>query len=408
MSPGTSVLTCGRAIACLFACAVAVAPAVAQAQSRVAVPADQLTKLRTRSATLQRIGPAGVDTIRGDVSVALSPGEILVATDEGRGTAPLAADSSAGAGWHWDVPLSLIVPTDAGARTLRVTVQTGAGLVYSRTDGTFTGDVLIGLEDEESPFATVTLNTPVVVQTISLAGEVSPEIVRLAHTQVPLQRLRVTSRSPGDSVPLRILYAQQAPMDIHVPVRRTPLVVAPERVRINGFGLEKARFSVMLPSELETDSVQIGFSSVLQPEARSAYAGRGSPAVTTIQSRGVGRDTLRVVGPHYVIGTQAVIYYAPPWLFLLAAILGGIVGTLVRDIPRKSHPPDRPMDRGRIARNIVAGVLAGLLVAVAYAIGVNLLPISVTGPPVEAVIFVVSGIGAFLGGASLRKVLGRV
>lgn len=395
MSPGTGVL------ACLFAGTLAATPLVTHAQSRVAVPTDQLTKLRTRGTTLQRVSQTGVDTIRPDESVVLNPGEILVVADERQGMTALTPDSSAGVGWHWDVPLSMIVPTEAGPRTLRVTVQTGAGLVYVRSDGTFAGDVLIGLEDEERPFARVALTTPVLVQTISLAGEVSPDTISLAHTQVPLKRLRVTSQSPGDSVPLRILYAQQAPMDIHVPVRRTPLVVAPASVRINGFGLEKAKFSVMLPSELEPDSVQIGFSSVMQPEARSAYAVTGKPAVTTIQSRGVGRDTLRVIGPDYVIATQAYIYYAPPWLFLFAAVLGGLVGTLIRDMPRKNHP----VERRRLAANILAGVLVGLLVAVAYAIGVNLLPISVNGPPVEAVIFVVSGVGAFLGGGSLRKIL---
>lgn len=368
-------------------------------QQRTMISADHLAKLSAaRNTTLQRVGPGGIDTIRDDRAIVLDSGEVIVATR------PLheqvvSRDSSAGIGLHWDVPVSLIVPTESGPRTLRVTIQTGGGLTYIPDQATFAGDVLVGLEDEERPYDRIVLTTPVLIQTIPIGGEVTPDTVSLAHTQIPLQRLRVTARSPGDSIALRILYASQDPMDIQVPVRRAALAIAPARIRINGLGLEKARFAVTLPSDLDVDSLPVSISSLLQPDARIAYAVAGRPAMFTVQSRGVGSDTLRAVGPHYVLGTLATVEYVLPWLFLAAALLGGMVGMTIREVTKEG----RESARDHINANALAGVLVGLLVAVAFAVGINLLPIAVSGPPVEAVVFVVAGLGAFLGGTALRK-----
>lgn len=371
----------------------------AVAQQRTMVSADQLAKLgAARNTTLQRVGPGGTDTIRDDRAVVLEPGELIVATRPPQEQA-MSQDSSAGIGSHWDVPVSLIVPTDVGPRTLRVTIQTGGGLSYVPDQATFAGDVLVGLEDEERPHDRIILTTPVMIQTIPIGGEVTPDIVSLSHTQIPLQRLHVTARSPGDSIALRILYAYQDPLDIMVPVRRTALAIAPARIRINGLGLEKARLAVTLPSDLDVDSLPVSVSSLLQPDARTAYTVAGRPAMFTVQSRGVGVDTLRAVGPHYVLGTLATIEYILPWLFLAAALLGGMVGMTIREVTKEG----RASARDHISANALAGVLVGLLVAVAFAVGINLLPIAVSGPPVEAVVFVVAGLGAFLGGTSLRK-----
>lgn len=375
------------------------AQTVLEAQQRTTVSVDQLTKLgAARNTTLQRVGPGGVETIRNDRPIVLDSGDVIVATPPPQEQV-VSRDSSAGMGIHWDVPVSLIVPTEAGPRTLRVTIQTGGGLTYIPDQGTFAGDVLVGLEDEERPHDRIVLTTPVLIQTIPMVGEVTPDTVSLAHTQVPLQRLHVTARSPGDSIALRILYASQDPLDIQVPVRRAALAIAPTRIRINGLGLEKARLAVMLPSDLDVDSLPISVSSLLQPDARTAYTVAGRPAMFTFQSRGLGFDTLRAVGPHFVHGSVATIEYVLPWLFLVAALLGGMVGMTIREVTKEG----REVARSHVNVNALAGVLVGLLVAVAFAVGVNLLPIAVSGPPVEAVVFVVAGLGAFLGGTALRK-----
>jgi hypothetical protein len=229
-----------------------------------------------------------------------------------------------------------------------------------------------------------------------MSGTVNPAVFEVGHTQVPLHQVRISDPTPRDSVGIRLVYASQPPADIFVPVRRASLTLTPARARINGFGLQKARFEVLLPSELAMDSMPIRLSAS-QGDALTAYATPSRPAVITIRSSGIRGDTVRAAGPHFVLPAYAPVEYAPPWLFLAASLLGGIAGVIIREANTKAGAKS-----ATLSSNAIAGVLVGLLIAVGYAVGVNLLPIAVTGPPVEAVIFFVSGIGAFLGGAALR------
>jgi hypothetical protein len=85
-------------------------------------------------------------------------------------------------------------------------------------------------------------------------------------------------------------------------------------------------------------------------------------------------------------------------LFGAAALLGGTVGVAIREWSVRGRKRGKQGIRAR-----VASVLLGFLIAVAYAIGVNLLPIVIPGPVVEASVFVVAGLGAILGLAVLQS-----
>jgi hypothetical protein len=81
-----------------------------------------------------------------------------------------------------------------------------------------------------------------------------------------------------------------------------------------------------------------------------------------------------------------------PWLFLAAAILGGVVGSLIR-WARTENAGRRKL----WIELLVLGVLVGLVVASAYSIGINLIGFEPAAHAGEAVVFVLSALGAYFG-----------
>ncbi len=83
--------------------------------------------------------------------------------------------------------------------------------------------------------------------------------------------------------------------------------------------------------------------------------------------------------------------------------LGRALGVFIRESTRKQRAG---ASRNWLATTL-AGVAVGFLIAVGYAVGVNLLSIAVSGPPVEAVILLVAGLGAFIGASALQAAVMR-
>jgi hypothetical protein len=367
---------------------------------RISLSPAQLARLRAPNTILQSIGPRGIDTIGTGATVSLAPGEIVIAAPAGHATAGITTHSTGSRPNHFDISVPILALTRRGPRTLVVSVETGAGLRYDAGESAFSGVLHIGLEDADEPDRRLELQSAVPLQIIPLAGSASPDLIEMAHTEVPFQRVRLLASEPGDSLGIRILYALRQPVLVSVPVQRARLEINPTRVRINGFGLERATLSAVLPTELSIDSLPVSFSAPSEPDPLTAFATRNRPAITKIRSRGIGIDTVFAAGPHFVRRGAAIVEYAFPCLFLAAALLGGLVGAAIREAARKG----RRSSSGRLPLNLLSGVLVGLLAAVAFPF-VSLIPIRIDGPPVEAVVFAVAGIAAVLGAAALAGLL---
>jgi hypothetical protein len=372
-----------------------------QAQQPVRIPKSQLQRLRASSATLVRqTGEPRLDTIpRTDTTIVLRPREFVIAAPL-RGTSFSVRDSAQSTGPQLNLPIEFLAATRRGVRQLRVVIDPGEGLSYNSIRATFTSSVHIGLEDQDRPDERVDLQWPFPLQVIAMGGTTTPEVLQLDHTEVPLESVLIEHPAPGDTLRFRVHYSQQSPVEVALPVQRVALAISPSHVRISGLGLEQATFSVRLPSQLSVDSFLVTFSvsEGPTPDPPDAYATGTRPARTTLRSKGGGQVTLRAEGPHFTRAATATIEYVFPWLFLGTAVAGGFLGVVIRESTRKGK-----RTRGSFVRQGLAGVLVGLLVAVAYAIGVNLLPFQINGPPVEATVFFVSGVGAILGVELLRK-----
>jgi hypothetical protein len=330
-------------------------------------------------------------------SVTLRPGDILVVPT---GPAPT-LDSAPGphSDVHTDLPNSYLILDSTGSRLLTLSIRVTGGLAWDPQARHFIGEVLVGLEDSVRRTEQVPLSGTIALQLTSKDAVVDPQTVTIGHTNIPWQRVRVSARDPRDTIHLLI----QAVFDpagyaARIPVARGRLTIQPTAKRIEGFGLEVVKFTVTVPEYLRQDSLTVSLESDRGGlDVATLPIPRSGIAESSLRSRGVGGNTIRVSLGTIATG-EASVGYDFPTGFLIAAVLGGLVGAVIRR---------REKRRGRV--DILLGILTGLLCAAAYAIGLNLTGFDINVRVGEAAVLVVSALGAMFnlpGLATLRKNLG--
>jgi len=301
---------------------------------------------------------------------------------------------------HVDLPVQIITVDRSGTQLLTLTIRVaaeGAGLSFDAANRTFSGIVLIGLEDSLRRTQRIDLGTQgMALQVTSDAGRVVPENVSISHTNIPWDTVRVLAANPHDTVHL-LIRAVFKPEGYTAPilVDRPSIDVRPASSNIQGLGLEATPVSVTIPTFLRVDTVTV----TLWSDRGGLDSGtiRVPPSGTSeigLRSSGLGHNTVhaQIAG---IASGEAPVRYTLPWPFLAAAILGGVAGTILRRRRRKLALAD-----------FVAGVVAGLVSALAYAIGLNLTGFNLNVRFGEVVVLVVAALGAALelpGLTGLRK-----
>jgi uncharacterized membrane protein YeaQ/YmgE (transglycosylase-associated protein family) len=256
--------------------------------------------------------------------------------------------------------------------------------------------VLIGIEDSLRKTEQIMLGRAMELQITSDADRVEPQTIRIAHTNIPWQRVTLFARSPRDTVQVRI----RAVFDpegyaVPIPVDRPRIDVRPASANIQGLGLEKVPVTVTVPAFLRGDTLTVTmWSDHGGLDAGTLRIPPSGTAEVALRSSGVGHNTVHAQIAGIAAG-EAPIRYTLPWPFLVAAVLGGVLGTMIRRRQRRQARAD-----------FVAGIVAGLVSAIAYAIGLNLTGIDVNVRVGEAAVLVVAALGAGLelpGLATLRK-----
>jgi hypothetical protein len=341
---------------------------------------------------LSQVALRATDTVlalhRGDVVVV--PGGRASQRDSDPGHPPDA---------HVDLPNSYLTPDESGTRlvTFSIRVRPAAGgLTFDVRNGSFSGEVLIGLEDRDTPTRTSTLGGAIVLQVTSDGGPVTPGTIRIAHTNIPWTTVRIVAHEPGDSVHLRV----QATFDPEgyaalIPVERSRLDVRAAAPRIQGLGLEMVKVSVTVPEFLRRDSNVVVLSSDHGGlDVATLLIPRSGTAETSLRSQGLGTNRVHAALGHVAAGEETIAYVFP-WTFLAAVLVGGVLGSFLAK-----------RERHRRRTDLVLGVVTGFLCAVAYAIGLNLTGLDINVRVGEATVLVVAAIGAAYdlpGLAPLRK-----
>ena len=125
----------------------------------------------------------------------------------------------------------------------------------------------------------------------------------------------------------------------------------------------------------------------------------GSGAVT-LRSAGTGEALLRASGPGLEEAT-ATIVFVWPWVFLVAALLGGVLGGLAAAAQER-----RTGGSAHWGPSAFKGLLVGVVAALAwYALGVNLLSLDLGVPRQNEL--AVSALAALAGFFGVPRMKGR-
>jgi hypothetical protein len=268
------------------------------------------------------------------------------------------------------MPFVLVTPDSAltGEWVLRPIYKIVEPMRWQADSGRFSGSFFFALQDTVRPRESRPV-APAIPFALIGDAQVAPAEVAIAHTNLPLQRVVVLARDAADSVRVHVVPGSElAGRDLWIPVE-PGLTVTIEPRRIQGWGIQTAKVIVRIVgrSVIEPVTASVSATRSALDTSRVVIDESGTGEVR-LRSGGMGTDTIEV----FVAGIGRVRQTANvtlPWVFLIAALLGGVFGGLGAAAQRKQG-----RRKARWGEHAIKGVFAGLLAALAwYALGINLL-----------------------------------
>jgi hypothetical protein len=295
------------------------------------------------------------------------------------------------------LPIRLITPdaTLQSTWVLRPVYKVASRMRWDAAQQVFRGALFLAIEDSLRRSESRPLPTPVRFALLTDADSIAPDQFAFEHTNLPLRRVELVARRALDSLRVQLVPDfDVAGVDVWVPVEPALRIETTPR-RIAGWGLGAARVVVHMigatPDTSRSASV-IAFQGEL--DAIDIAFGRAGTATTQLRSQGGGTATLMAGAPGFGEATTTIDFVLP-WLFIVAAMLGGVAGGILAALQT---------DRKEGARRAwgeyaLKGVLAGVIGAVAwYGLGVNLLQFDLGVPRQnEFAVFALAALIGFFG-----------
>jgi hypothetical protein len=205
--------------------------------------------------------------------------------------------------------------------------------------------------------------------------------------------IRVSSNDPGPEVRLTVRSSVNPDgAQLTMKVVRPEIEVRVNPPRIQGLGLETADVVVTSKAPQVTRGLRIQLASDGgRVDPLTVVLDESGIATARIRSAAVGSATVRAEGPVIAPGAQASVAFQTPWRFIGSALAGGLAGGVIR-----KGASWRTGSR-KLALEMLVAVLTGVVVFALFALGVNLLGISLPAQGGEVLVFVVSALGAFVG-----------
>lgn len=270
----------------------------------------------------------------------------------------------------------------------------GKRLTFDAEHQMFSGTIWVGVNEIVGGRPPRPLVTPVDFEVLD-AEFAEPSQVRVVRTGAPYAQvqLRLAAAVDGGAVTIISNLAPE-PISLGLPVNPA-LIVEAGNAAIEGLGLG-------------TSDVNVSVIGLNKPQGRvvTLYTNAGflsstrlrldenGVAHTTLRSDGLGGAQVTASSPGFA-RTSIPVDFRLPHITFLASVLGGLVGGAIRLGMRARRGSS-------LVRPLVVAVLLGILVFALYAVGVNVLPVSPTVTVGAALVFAVSGLGAFLGPSILK------
>lgn len=296
----------------------------------------------------------------------------------------------------WQVlPYRYVTPdaTGTGVWVLRPIYKVASRLRWDPASDAFAGSFFLAVEDSLRLDESRPLPAPVRFQLISEADSVAPEPVAIAHTNFPLERVRVVARGVSDSLRVHVVPEFDVRgLDVWIPVAPTLVIEAPDAIQ--GWGIQQARVVVRVIGASTVDDAAAGLTTTAGAlDTLEVPIGRTGAGNAWLRSEGLSEASLVAAAPGFG-EARAVIDFTFPWVFLLAALLGGVFGGLAAAAAER-----KGRRKARWGEFALKGVLAGVLAALAwYALGVNLLQLDVGVPRFnELAVFTLAALADYFG-----------
>ena len=374
-------------------------------QQRVLVPAErtQMIEPAIRSrATVPVITAAGMDSVAVVAgSIQLQRGQFAVLStgggEEVGGPSELPGREPAATADEFPfmtMPFRFVTPDSAltGEWVLRPVYKIGNRLRWEPESERFEGQLLLAVEDTTRRRESRPLPVPIRFELLSDAESIDPTSLAVEHTNLPLQTVRILARFAEDSLRVHLVPEfDLAGLDIWIPVAPSLTLSAP--TRIQGWGIESARVVARVVGTASVRPAALTLTSTAGTlESVRLTTDESGSSETQLRSAGLGSATIAAGGAGF--STAAVeVDFIFPWVFLLAALLGGAfggIGSAVHD--GNGHKTAR-------SRSLLRGVFAGLLAALAwYALGINLLQLDLGVPRFnEFAVFTLAALAGYFG-----------
>jgi len=304
------------------------------------------------------------------------------------------------------VRLGYVLSATAGAEAspvrLVALVADNTGLVLDAAHSAWRGGFSVALSNVDDPTDRRVLNTPITVAvTAAGASDVAPAPLDIADVG-NWHAVRVTVPDfPGDTYRVAV---SADPQDrgnaIDLPVSKPTIQVIAADAQIPGWGIGQTGITVRARGLISPE----GYPVTLRNEHGSldpSYVKLDAQGVATarLRSDSAGSTSVRV-GDAGVVSESATVVFAPPWLFLAAAVTGGLLGAFIRGKGRR-----------RVGYALAIGVASAILMTLAYAVGIDwvsrALPAVQLATSGEAVVFVLGAIAALIGVGALLPASGR-
>jgi len=369
----------------------------AAAQRPRLVRRTDLDRLRGDSTgPITRVTPGGSDTILSRVdSLLLRPGQLLAVRISDADTAHRSTRAVQ------VLPFRVLaIDRAADLLLLRPVVQVDP-LEYDGASREFTGTMHVGLEDSQDRAGSRSLSGPMAFLISGAGVRADPAGLTLDHTNLPFAPVRLATQASGESllIHLRATFNPEG-IDVSVPLAHPPITLEQVSGPVAGWGLGVAIVHVALPLEAGAEARVVRLSAGrATPEPAELTLTGGETRDVRIRSVGILADTLLAESPPFR-SDRLVLTYVWPIRLVLTALAGALLGTgLVRRVSAR---------RGRSEpwpRQLAGGLAAGSFAAAAFAVGVNLTGLKIATQYGDAVIVLVSALGAMFGWAGIGRVV---
>lgn len=367
------------------------------APAQVTLRRDVIERLaRTGTPIVRNTGTARVDTVTASRQVVLDRRQILATVDT---EAPVTRPPSDPSRLH--LPIFGVAEVGGTAREFQVVVEAGPGLQYDHRANQFSGRIHMGLEDTTHGAARGAAFDPLQLQVFGV-DSVDPSVVSLDHIDVPFRQVVIASRTAGDTLEIRVRPRGNPAVTFGIPVRRVPLRMNPDRQRVGGLGVDEVTLQLPFPEEFGGDSLEVvleGDGVRASPPSLMLHRASAVAASATVRSAGLGRRVITARGPFYTSAVSVDLQFAPPWSFIVAALLGGALAAIVREALRKGVSGSR-------RRFLVAGLMGaffGFVICALFVNGINVAGVPIAVGTSELLVFAIAALGG-LGGV---EALGR-